>query len=154
MDLVSKQKLPKSNILRYDNSVCTGCKVCELVCSFYHEKIFSQSLARLHIFNDIFYGKNRANLCLQCDDPQCYYACPVSAIIIDENTGARLIDNSLCTGCGSCAQECPYNKEGHVIKQHENENIYYKCDLCGGDPKCVEWCPTGALAYITNFGDE
>ena len=22
-----------------------------------------------------------------------------------------------------------------------------KCDLCGGSPRCVELCPTGALSY-------
>jgi len=21
----------------------------------------------------------------------------------------------------------------------------FKCDLCGGDPQCAKWCPTGAI---------
>ena len=23
----------------------------------------------------------------------------------------------------------------------------FKCDLCGGDPKCVKYCPGGALSF-------
>jgi Fe-S-cluster-containing hydrogenase component 2 len=23
-----------------------------------------------------------------------------------------------------------------------------KCDLCGGDPKCVSACPTAAITYV------
>jgi Fe-S-cluster-containing hydrogenase component 2 len=23
-----------------------------------------------------------------------------------------------------------------------------KCDLCGGQPQCVEWCPTGAIRFV------
>ena len=23
------------------------------------------------------------------------------------------------------------------------------CDLCGGHPQCVEWCPEGALELLT-----
>ncbi len=29
-----------------------------------------------------------------------------------------------------------------------NERKIVKCDLCGGDPKCVDFCPTEALRYV------
>lgn len=24
-----------------------------------------------------------------------------------------------------------------------------KCDLCAGNPACADWCPTGAIEYVT-----
>ena len=27
-------------------------------------------------------------------------------------------------------------------------NVIQKCDLCGGEPRCVPFCPTGALQYL------
>ena len=26
--------------------------------------------------------------------------------------------------------------------------VVQKCDLCGGNPRCVPFCPTGALQYL------
>ena len=36
---------------------------------------------------------------------------------------------------------CPYG----VI--HCQDDVARKCDLCGGDPECVRFCPTDALRY-------
>lgn len=73
-------------------------------------------------------------------------ACPVEgAMVVDEKTGARLIEESRCTGCGECAEACPYNKEGTIIVANTKRGVYVKCDLCGGDPQCASFCPTGAL---------
>jgi Fe-S-cluster-containing hydrogenase component 2 len=30
----------------------------------------------------------------------------------------------------------------------ETYHCVQKCDLCGGDPKCVPFCPTHALEYV------
>jgi len=69
-------------------------------------------------------------------------------MIIDEATGAVSIVEDLCTGCGSCAEACPYNREYKVLKLNPVKGVYFKCDLCGGEPACVEVCPTGALKLI------
>jgi len=66
---------------------------------------------------------------------------------IDEGTGSVTIDEEKCVGCGSCAEACPFNSEG-VIKPSVIAGKFIKCDLCGGDPQCVEICPTGALRYV------
>ncbi len=36
----------------------------------------------------------------------------------------------------------PYN----AISVLDGEVV--KCDLCGGDPKCVKYCSTGAIQYL------
>jgi Fe-S-cluster-containing hydrogenase component 2 len=90
------------------------------------------------------------NLCLQCKAHRCEEVCPQGAIEENEN-GAYIIDEELCTGCGSCAQACPFNSSGLVIFPHTLKGIYIKCDLCMGriSYACIEFCPTGALTYNT-----
>lgn len=146
------KKLPESDNIVFDSTKCTGCKVCELVCSFSQNNVLSPSLARIHIFNDLFFGLNRADNCRQCVSPQCYYVCPVDAIYIDENTGGRILDDEKCNGCGKCAEACPYNKEGFIIRYEPDKKVFIKCDLCWGEPKCVEWCAPKALSYIRRGG--
>jgi Fe-S-cluster-containing dehydrogenase component len=71
-------------------------------------------------------------------------ACPVEAFHRDEKTGAVLIDDDVCIGCRLCIDECPF---GGISIDPDKERVI-KCDLCGGDPQCVKYCPTSALQYV------
>ena len=42
-------------------------------------------------------------------------------------------------------EACPY---GAVVLNPEKETVMM-CDLCDGEPQCVEWCPEEALALVT-----
>jgi len=75
-------------------------------------------------------------------------ACPEEAIHIDALTAAKVIEESKCIGCGLCASACPFNQEGRTILFHQAKKVYVKCDLCGGKPLCVEYCPREALRYV------
>jgi Fe-S-cluster-containing hydrogenase component 2 len=76
--------------------------------------------------------------------PACYYACPVSdAVRVDRETGAVIIDEKKCIACGRCAEACLLG----MITYNPSKKVYLKCDLCEGEPKCVEWCPSNALKY-------
>jgi len=55
---------------------------------------------------------------------------------MDEKTGAVIIDEKKCIGCLVCVQACPF---GAILVGPGGEVL--KCDLCGGDPKCVLHCP-------------
>jgi len=71
--------------------------------------------------------------------------CPIEgAIYRDPDTGAVIIDQEICTGCGLCAKYCPRQ----MIRLDNNASKAVKCDLCGGDPACVAYCPTGALFLV------
>lgn len=96
-----------------------------------------------------FEAKVSASFCPQCDGAQCVFSCPVKAIFIDEKTGARVIDEARCTGCGACAKACPFNTEQDILTFNPEKGVYVKCDLCIGldGPLCVGVCPQGALKY-------
>lgn len=70
--------------------------------------------------------------------------CPVDAIVRDETTGAVVIDEGKCTGCGICSEYCFLG----VIRVEAEKRKAVKCDLCGGDPVCVKECPAGALELV------
>lgn len=74
----------------------------------------------------------------------CYLACEYDALQIDPKTGARVIDPEKCVGCGECMAACPWN----MIVHNEEADKNTKCDLCGGDPQCVKYCPASAIKYI------
>ncbi|MCD6537140.1 4Fe-4S dicluster domain-containing protein [Candidatus Bathyarchaeota archaeon] len=132
--------------LEFNGAICRWCRSCELICSLIHEGACSPSLSRITITIDQFNAEVSADFCRQCDNPACLRSCPVEgAMVIDERTGATLIVEDHCNGCGSCAEACPFNKEGTVIKFNSERKVYFKCDLCGGKPACVDVCPTGAL---------
>jgi len=71
------------------------------------------------------------------------HACPLN-IIKREKTGAIVVDEEKCVGCGLCVQSCPYG----AITVDPLTKCALKCDLCNGDPECVKHCPGGALSYL------
>lgn len=132
----------------YDVDACFWCRSCELVCSLYHEGECNPSLSRIKISLDLFQQKAEAIVCHQCENAKCIVACPVEgAMNIDEGTGSVTIDEEKCVRCGNCAEACPFNS-GEIIKLSPLKGKFIKCDLCGGDPQCVEICPTRALRYV------
>lgn len=130
-------------ILFVDPEKCTGCRLCENVCSIFHEKVSNPSRARIHIVKWENAGLYIPMVCQQCDTPICETVCPMGAISRDEKTGALLINYELCVGCKLCVMFCPLGGIGI----DKNRKII-KCDLCGGDPLCVKFCIPGALQFI------
>jgi len=52
---------------------------------------------------------------------------------------ALIIDKGLCTGCGSCVDECPFE----ALELHDDTaQVNDKCTLCGA---CVDVCPEEAI---------
>lgn len=134
-----------------DPEKCRGCGCCEMICSLVHEGKCSRTLSRIHPVIDQMKLKFSAPVvCKQCDFPACYYACPVNALYIDEKTGARCIDPEKCIGCKKCMQACPFDIPR--ISYDPERKICIKCDLCGGDPQCVEYCPSNALTLVSTEG--
>ena len=131
--------------IEFDSGKCVWCRSCELVCSLYHEGACSPMLSRIRISLNLFDAEVKAYVCRQCDDPACARACPFKAIFFDEKVGAYVIDEDKCRGCGLCAKACPYNGGKNIIVFNPSKKVYIKCDLCSGDPQCVQVCPSEAL---------
>lgn len=121
-----------------DASVCTGCRMCQLICSYSKTNEYNPRRGLVRIYTKKSGLISEPVVCGQCTNALCLKACLFGAI--EKNKiGALAIDSSKCVGCGKCMQVCVYN----VIVMHEKKAM--KCDLCGGAPKCIEICPTNAL---------
>mgnify|MGYP002771554793 CR=1 FL=1 len=135
--------------------ICAGCRMCEITCVLSHEGKIHPTHARNIVHKDIQAGDlTHVLFCQQCDDPRCLKACPTGALHVDPETGARVIDQDVCIGCQSCLNACIFAAGGQGesrIKYNPETGTCIKCDLCGGEPKCVQYCPIGAAqsSWIT-----
>ncbi len=130
-------------LIEVSHSSCAGCRLCELVCSLFHEGECSTTRSRIRIFRDEEFGNNLVPLCIQCAEVYCVESCPLAALSRDPETGAVLVDDELCNGCEACLAACPLG----AIFLSQEKGIVFKCDLCGGDPQCVKFCSRGALVF-------
>jgi len=120
---------------------CTGCSQCIMVCSYTKTGKYSPRDALLQLLSWEEHCLTIPVVCAQCENAPCQAACPVDAIYRSPENGAVVVDEALCTACGLCMEACP---TGSIfIDRHSNAAI--KCDLCGGQPACVEVCYPGAL---------
>lgn len=121
--------------------LCTGCRACELACSFVKEGVFSPAKSRIRVVKVDDEGIDVPVGCEHCDDAPCITVCPVKALYRDEND-AVILDNKKCIGCKQCVLVCPFGAIGY----DEDKRQFYKCDLCDGEPECANWCFTGAIS--------
>lgn len=126
-----------------DTDKCTGCYMCGQACSLVKTGTFNPAAARIRVVDWEESGVTVPVVCQHCKEPVCLPACPEGAISKDSQTGVVHIDKDLCVNCAVCRQVCPY--AGPVYSFSEGQVVL--CDHCGGDPVCVNVCPTGALQY-------
>ena len=111
--------------------------------------------------------------CQHCDTPACFAACPVGAIV-KEDDGIVSTISDLCIGCDACIEACPYDGVRTLIS---GEPEYYldvvvgefdapshaggtveKCTFCknlidrGEEPACMQLCP-GRARYWGDLDD-
>ena len=148
MAISKAEKAPVSERIVHDPQVCTGCGLCDLMCSLYHEGEQGQTLSRGELVGDRITSEFTFNVCLQCPSPKCYDACPNrdTVLCIDETTGTKYINAEECDGCGDCIEACPFDPPR--LKLHPEKNIAFLCDLCRGRAEgsiCIEYCGFDAL---------
>ncbi|AEA33803.1 4Fe-4S dicluster domain-containing protein [Hippea maritima] len=130
-------------VLMVDIDKCTGCRACEYACSFAHNGDFNPLNSRIHIseFLDDFVFV--PTYCTQCNEAYCVDVCPTKALGRSQS-GIVELDYNKCIGCKQCVIACPWGN----IKLSSDSKRVIKCDLCGGDPKCVKVCHAGALEFV------
>ncbi len=149
MTNVEAKKAPK---VMHNPKDCTGCGLCDLMCSLYHEGEQGQALSRGELLGDRLTSDFIFYVCQQCTSAKCYDACPLKddALCIDEATGIKYINRDACNGCGDCITACPFDPPR--IKMHAEKGVALMCDLCRGrddGPVCIEFCGFGSLSTAT-----
>ncbi len=121
---------------------CTGCRLCEMVCSLYHEDVTNIEKARIRITDKYEESLFVPHICQLCEPPYCVEACPTSALAQDSR-GIVRVDMALCNGCEACITACPHE----AIRWSGEFERLYVCDRCDGDPTCVKFCSVKALGF-------
>ena len=123
---------------------CVGCEACTMVCSAVHGDQTRESAGRIrvkHRYPDLPTPTFQPMVCHHCEEPECVDACPREALVLNEQSGQVQLIESKCDGCGECVEACPFN----AIWVDPVRNVAIKCDLCGGDPQCVNYCNFDAI---------
>jgi putrescine aminotransferase len=132
--------------LKFKSKLCTGCHLCELVCSAYHFSEFAPTRARIRISNHPLEGQSEVMACFSCPDAPCIAACPQDAISRTASRQPLFIDPQKCDGCDgdpACVPACPYG-----AMYFDAQTCYaLACDLCNGDPQCVKFCYPQAVTF-------
>jgi len=137
-------KLESRKFVSVDPSKCTGCGICEYTCALEKGESLGNPLkSRIRVVRmaPLF---NFALACRFCVDAPCVKACPEKALFQSEKTGLLMVKEKQCKGCDWCVQACPHGG----ITIHSDTGKAIACDLCEGEPKCVEFCPEEALDIV------
>jgi len=143
----------KEYLISFEPEKCTQCHGCEIACKAWRELDYGVQFRRvLNLWQGDYPLVKNVSLsltCLHCVEPACAAECPEGAISKHIEDGLVVVDETLCNGCGICAEACSYG-----VPQFGKNGIMQKCDLCRGQqlaqaaPPCVDTCPGEALSYI------
>ena len=137
-------KLDSRKFVSVDPSKCTGCGICEYAAHKKKPKLGPPKIKNPRNPPNIHAQHNHELPILQ--RRPCARACTEKAITQAEKTGLLIIDQRKCNGCDWCIQACPY---GGLILDPDTR-VAIACDLCDGEPKCIESCPEEALELVSD----
>lgn len=153
-----------NSILVIDLERCTRCDDCVRACAATHGGR-SRFVREGNKVGSLLVARS----CYHCRDPVCLVGCPTGAIHRAGTEEVVEIDEEICIGCSTCANNCPYD----AIVMHDTGEVWpedmvpvslrgdprlvaSKCDLChdtGHGPACVSNCPQ-ACAYRVGSVEE
>jgi Fe-S-cluster-containing hydrogenase component 2 len=113
-----------------DRKRCSGCHLCELVCSLFHGGSVNPEKSAIRIKkDDLNTSMNMPILCRQCREMKCLPGKKAEG----EREKKKFIWGK------SRAERCPFG----ALPVFGNKA--YHCDLCQGKPQCVKVCTTRAI---------
>jgi Fe-S-cluster-containing hydrogenase component 2 len=120
--------------LGVDSAKCTGCGICEEVCSKAYYKVADREKSAVRVSADDN-GGFMISVCDQCG--VCREMCQIMALKTMDN-GVVQLNKKICVGCLVCVGECLRN----YMYFNDGLPTPFKCVACG---LCVKQCPSGAL---------
>jgi len=109
---------------------CTGCHLCELVCSLFHLGIINPEKSAIRILkDDLNTSMNTPVVCRQCKEMQC----------LDGEGVTEALAKQQFLWVKERAERCPFDSL-NVLGQDA-----YHCDLCSGHPQCIRVCTSEAI---------
>lgn len=151
---------------------CSACRACMVACKQWHDlpadmstpfegqyqshkDLTSHTLNLIQMQERIdskgkFHWDFFKKQCMHCGNPACLNGCPEEAIE-KMPSGAVVIDEDKCVGCGYCTTNCPFG----IPKVDAERNKSTKCDLCfdrieqGMQPSCAKTCTADAILFGT-----
>ena len=113
-----------------DHLKCTGCRLCEMVCSLFHLKIINPEKSAIRVQkDDLNTSLNKPLVCRQCKKMKCLNGESVE----EELEKKQFLWNK------ERIERCPFDGLNGFGPDA------YHCDLCGGHPQCVIVCTSEAL---------
>ncbi|OGP90615.1 MAG: hypothetical protein A2157_14095 [Deltaproteobacteria bacterium RBG_16_47_11] len=117
--------------IKVDPQKCSGCHLCEMVCSLFHLNLINTEKSAIRIKkDDLDTSLNSPLLCRHCKEMKCLDG---EEVIKDKEKNKYLWNRVR-------AERCPL--EGLSVV----DEIAYHCDLCGGDPQCIKVCTPKAIS--------
>jgi len=95
---------------------------------------------------------SRKQACNHCTNAACVEVCPTGALSYNR-LGFVQYDKNKCSGCGYCAQYCPFGVPQMQSGKVSGVTIMNKCTFChdrvinGEQPACAAACTTGAIKF-------
>ena len=141
---MNSKKIKTTKTIRIDADKCSGCRLCEMVCSAYHAD---------PKYNMVNPRKSRIQV-LRDEDNDLYL--PVMGgyhVEVECNLRTTVTINEKDYGqCSFCRAVCP----SHELFRDPDNNLPLVCDACGepmpeGGPKCVQVCFIDALTYVETY---
>ena len=138
--------MKKIKVIKIDDDKCSGCRLCEAICSASHAEpkysLVNPRLSRIRVFRD--------------EESNIYHPVIAGAYTDVECVGRNTvtIDGKEYSECSFCRCSCPSRS---IFKEPDTE-IPLKCDMCGEpappEPLCVQYCLNDALTYVEREEEE
>ncbi|MFC1926140.1 4Fe-4S dicluster domain-containing protein [Chloroflexota bacterium] len=148
-----------------DVTKCVSCWWCYAACKNYNKltetirpdpeqppSLSADTWTTLHPVKKGEGWTSRKKACNHCTNAACVTVCPTGALSYND-LGFVQYDKSKCSGCGYCAEVCPFDVPQLDANKVTGDAVMNKCTFCidrvkNGEPTaCSEACTTGAIRF-------
>jgi Fe-S-cluster-containing hydrogenase component 2 len=117
--------------IKVDPKKCSGCHLCEMVCSLFHLNLINVEKSAIRVKkDDLETSLNTPVLCRQCKEMKC----------LDGEEVTKDKEKNRYQWNPIRAERCPFEALSVM------DEIAYHCDLCGGNPQCTKVCTPKAIS--------